>query len=91
MIGELLVLIAVNVEISPVPDVGIPILGVLFVHAYVVVPTLFEVVKLTAVESPSQSGCGVGVIIFALGLTVIVNTLFGPSQTIPLKLNIGVT
>ena len=27
-IGELPVLITVNVEISPVPDVGIPILGV---------------------------------------------------------------
>ena len=37
----------VNVEISPVPDVGIPILGVLLVQAYVVAPTLFKVPKVT--------------------------------------------
>jgi hypothetical protein len=83
VIGAFPVLTTENTGIDPTPDAGIPILGVLLVHAYVVVPTLFEVVKSTVVVSPLQSICDAGGIISAFGLTVIVNTLFEPIQTTP--------
>ena len=84
VIGAFPVLTTENVGIEPTPDAGSPILGVLLVHAYVVVPTLLDVVKSTVVVSPSHRICEFGVIIFGLGLTVIVNILFGPSQSTPL-------
>jgi hypothetical protein len=84
VIGAFPVLTTENTGIDPTPDAGIPILGVLLVHAYVVVPTLFDVVKSTVVVSPSHRICELGGIIFGFGLTVIVNILFGPSQSTPL-------
>jgi len=84
VIGAFPVLTTENAGIDPTPDAGIPILGVLLVHAYVVVPTLLDVVKSTVVVSPSHRICELGGIIFGFGLTVIVNILFGPSQSTPL-------
>ena len=46
--GDVPELVAVNAEISPEPLSARPILVVLFVQVYVVVPPVFAVVKMTA-------------------------------------------
>ena len=48
--GAVLALTAANDAMFPVPDPSSPMPGTEFVHAYVVTPPPFNVVKLTAVE-----------------------------------------
>lgn len=55
------------------------------------VPPLFAVVKLTVVEAPLQTTIFAGILTCPSGLTVIVNDLWGPGQSVPPFLNTGVT
>ena len=86
--------VAEKLGIPPEPLSARPIAGLLFVHSYEVVPSVFDVVNIyVGVKSPSQatvfqdskeSTC-------ALGLTVIVNNSGVPIQTTPLLSYVGVT
>ena len=81
-----------KVAIEPVPVVLIPILGVLLVQVYVVVPPILFVVKLTEVGVPLHNTKGVtGWFTSAEGFTVIVKILGKPTQLTPPLVNVGVT
>ena len=90
--GDTPVLMAVNALISPVPLETRPMLVWLLVHAYVVVPPEFEVVKTTAaVEALLQSAWLVGWLTSADGLTVMVKVFGSPVQETPSLVKVGVT
>ena len=88
-----LVLVAVKDAIFPVPLAGRePIVVLLFVHEYLVVPTVFEVEKLiSVVESPAHTTCDTIGSTCADGLTVIVKDLELPVQVTEPFVNVGVT
>ena len=85
-IGDVPVFFAVNEGMdAPVPSASRPIEGWLFVHLYVVVPTVFNVPKLTSdVGDPAQTTWLSMALTWAVGLTVIVKVSGAPRQLIPL-------
>ena len=71
--GDVPVLIALNDAIFPVPFAARPIVVLLFVHAYVVVPPVLFVEKVTAVVGlPLHTTWSAGSVTWADGLTVMV-------------------
>ena len=90
--GAVPVLVAVNEAMFPVPEAKSPIPGVSFVQAYVVVPPVLLVPKITAVVLVLlHTTWLVGWITSPVGLTVIVKVLVGPVQLTPPLVNVGVT
>jgi hypothetical protein len=86
-------LVAVKDAIFPVPVTGRePIAVLLFVHEYVVVPTVFVVKKLiSVVETPAHTICEAIGSTCADGFTVIVKDLEAPVQLTKPFVNVGVT
>lgn len=75
------VLTAVKEEIFPVPAAARPIPVVLFVHVYVVIPTVLFVVKMTGeTGEPSQTTWSAGSFTCPAGLTVMEKDCDKPSQ-----------
>ena len=90
--GAVPVLVAVNDEMFPIPDAKSPIDGVSFVQAYVVVPPVLLVPKITAVVLVLlHTTWLVGWITSPVGLTVIVKVFDGPLQLVPPFVKVGVT
>ena len=83
--GAVPLLIAENAAMSPVPFPARPMPVVLLVHVYEGVPPVLTVVKdIAAVCSPLHITWLAGWSVCAVGLTVTVNVLEGPSQvTVP--------
>ena len=70
--------------ILPIPLSANPIRGLVFVHSYVVIPSVFVVVNsIGAVTSPSHKSWSSIALTCAVGLTVIENVSVGPSQLTP--------
>ena len=91
-IGAVVVLTATNDAILPVPDPAKPIVVLLFVQAYVVVPIVFVVAKvIAAVATELQTTWFTGCVTCPVGLTVIVNVFVVPEQLLPPFVKIGVT
>ena len=86
-------MVAVKDAIFPVPVAGRdPIVVLLFVHEYVVVPIVFVVKKLmSVVESPAHTICEAIGSTCADGFTVIVKDLEAPVQVTEPFVNVGVT
>ena len=75
----------------PVPDAANPILGISLVQVYVVLPPVFVVVKLIAVNVPPlHTVLFVTVLTLAEGLTSIVKVVDVPAQLVVLA-KVGVT
>ena len=90
--GAVPVLTAVNEAMLPAPNAKSPIPGVSFVQAYVVVPPVLLVPKITdIVLALLQTTWLAGWITWPVGLTVIVKVLVGPVQLTPPFVNVGVT
>ncbi len=90
--GVVPVLTALNDDMLPVPLAASPMLVRSLVHVYVVVPTVFVVVKRTAVVGePLQITWSEGSSTCAVGLTVIVNVCGVPSHTGTPLSKVGVT
>ena len=79
--GAEVVFVAVKAAISPFPLAARPILEVVLVQLYVVVPPVLMVLKVNKlVESPLQITWSVGSLTCAVGFTVMVKLWVGPSQ-----------
>src|SRR5450759_4485670 len=90
--GAVPVFIAVNEGMSPFPLAARPIDGKLFVQVYVNVPPVLAVTKVTdVVLSPLHTTWLTGWSTSAVGLTVIVKVLVGPSHVTPPFVKCGVT
>jgi len=90
--GEVPVFTAVNDAILPVPEAARPMLVVVFVHAYVVVPPVLRVPKVTAVvKEPLHSNWSAGWLTCPVGFTVMVKVLVGPAQPTEPLVKVGVT
>ena len=71
--------------IFPIPLSAKPIKGLVFVHSYVVIPSVFIVVNsIGAVTSPSHKSWSFIALTWAVGFTEIVKVSDGPSQLTPL-------
>ena len=82
--GKVPVLTVVKELMSPVPVAARPILVVLFVQAYVVVPPVCVVPKVTlTVFASLQITWLSGWFTWAVGFTVIVKVLVGPVHEVP--------
>jgi hypothetical protein len=89
--GDVVVLVAVNEAMSPVPLAAKPILVVVLVHEYVVVPTVFEVVKVTPVVAALLHTVWlVGCATWPAGFTVMVKVCAVPTHAVVL-VKVGVT
>jgi hypothetical protein len=81
---NIVALVAVKAAMFPVPLAASPILVVLFVQLYTMVPPVVGLLKLTAVVVPPlQTVWLVGCVTVAVGLTVMVNVLAVPTQVTP--------
>ena len=90
--GEVPVFTAVKTEMSPLPEAARPMLVTSFVQAYVVVPPVLLVPKITAVVLVLlHTTWLVGWITSPVGLTVIVKVFDGPLQLVPPFVKVGVT
>jgi len=90
--GAVPVLVAVKDAILPVPVAGNPMPVAVFVHEYVVVPTVLTVLNVTAVVAvPLHNTWLAGWSTWPVGLTVIVKVSSGPVQLTPPFVNVGVT
>ena len=79
--GAEVIFVAVKADISPFPLAARPMLVVVLVQLYVVVPTVLVVLKVTKlVEAPLQITWSVGSLTCAVGFTVMVKLWVGPSQ-----------
>ena len=82
--GQWLHWLAVNEAIFPVPLAARPMLVVLFVQLYTIVPPIVGLVKFTAaVAAPLHTTWLDTEVMVAVGLTVIVNVLAVPTQLTP--------
>lgn len=92
-IGTVVVLVAVNEAISPIPAPGIPIEGSLFVHVKTVgkVPVAGPLKWIAAVDEPLHNTWSDTAFTVAIGFTVIVNEIGVPVHVIPALVYIGVT
>ena len=85
-------MVAENAEISPVPEADIePIDVLLFVQAYVVVPTVVLVNSIFGIKSPAHTVVDPIGFTCADGLTVIVKDLGLPVQGTKPFVKVGVT
>ena len=89
--GAVPLFMAVKGVMFPVPLAPRPMLVVLFVHVYVLVPPVFTVLKVTESIEPLHTTWLAGGFICPLGLTVMVKVFVGPVQVIPPKAKAGVT
>ena len=90
--GEVPVFIVIKESMSPVPESRSPIPGLSLVQAYVVVPPVLVVPKITdVVLAVLQTTWLPGWITSPVGLTVMVKDCEGPVQSTPPLVNIGVT
>jgi hypothetical protein len=90
--GALVVLIAVNVAMLPLPLAAIPIEASLFVQLYVIVPPVALLLKLmAAVDEPLHKTWLPTIFTVMAGCTVIVNVVAVPIQLTPLLVYVGVT
>ena len=88
--GAVVVLVAVNDAISPVPLAARPIDVVLFVQLYTV-PGADPVNVTAVVGAPLQTDWLLTGSTFGVGFTVMVKLISGPVQLTPLLVNTGVT
>ena len=77
--------------IEPLPDAPNPMLGVSFVHEYVVVPTVLVVVKIELTGLFAQTTDEIGWTTLAVGFTVILNVFGNPTQLTPPSVYVDVT
>ena len=79
--GAVVMLVAVKAEIFPVPLAARPMLVVVLLQLYVVVPPVLVVLKVTKlVEAPLQITWSAGSLTWPEGFTVMVKDWVGPSQ-----------
>lgn len=90
--GDIPLLMVGKAGMSPEPEVPRPMLVLLFVHAYVVIPTVLVLVKpMAAVEAPWQTTWLAGCSTCPVGLTVMVKLLVPPEHETPPLVKVGVT
>jgi len=90
--GDVPVLTAAKEAILPVPEAARPMLVVVFVHAYVVVPPVFVVPKVTAaVAVVLHTTWSAGWFTCPVGFTVMVKVFVGPAQPTAPLVKVGVT
>jgi hypothetical protein len=90
--GAVVVFVAVKLGIFPVPDATSPMLVVLFVQLYTIVPPVVGLVNVTAVLGLLlQSTWLATAVTVAVGFTVYVYVRGVPTQLTPPLVNVGVT
>jgi len=77
------VFVAVNDKL-PVPLTPRPIAELVFVHAYVVVPSVLTEANVTVALAALQKTLTPGLVTLPVGLTLIVNVLVDPVHDTPL-------
>ena len=91
-IGSAVAFLATKEAILPVPEAARPIAVLLLVQLYVTVPPVLEDVnEIPLVVAPLQIATLLTAFTVAVGLTVMVKDLTGPTQLIPPLVNVGVT
>ena len=82
--GALVAFVAVKLAILPVPLAANPMLVVLFVQLYTIVPPVVGLLKVTAVvDAPLHTTWLATAVTVAVGLTVMVNVIGVPTQLVP--------
>ena len=90
--GALVGFVAVKLAILPVPPAPNPMLVVLFVQLYTIVPPVVGLLKMTAVVAEPLQIAWLGTAVtVAVGFTVMEKLLAVPVQLIPPLVNVGVT
>jgi hypothetical protein len=91
-IGSAVVFLATKEAMLPVPEAARPMAVLLLVQLYVTVPPVLEDVNEMPLEvAPLQIATLLTAFTVAVGLTVMVKDLTGPTQLIPPLVNVGVT